>query len=207
MMGLQLLAYKWKKEGKEMTDEIIGWHHQLNGHGLNKLLEMVKDKEAWSAAVHGAAKSWTWLSDWKQQRIFFWPLNQAPVKFYLPWSISLKLCFWGVVCCFANQALSSSRSPLFLYTVVSLDAPYGQQFPGGVCWGCGFWFHNKCIDFFVYWLLMSKVFFPAFPRDPMSSQVLKTIWYLTAELGWVHTSFYTVIGSLGSQRMKAWVET
>ena len=26
---------------------------------------MVKDKEAWRAAVHGVAKSWTWLSDWK----------------------------------------------------------------------------------------------------------------------------------------------
>ena len=32
--------------------------------GLSKLREMVKDREAWRAAVHGAAKSWTQLSDW-----------------------------------------------------------------------------------------------------------------------------------------------
>ena len=30
---------------------------------LSKLQEMVKDREAWHAAVHGAAKSWTWLSN------------------------------------------------------------------------------------------------------------------------------------------------
>ena len=30
---------------------------------LNKLQEIVKDREAWHAAVHEVAKSWTWLSD------------------------------------------------------------------------------------------------------------------------------------------------
>ena len=31
---------------------------------LSKFQEMVKYREVWYAAVHGAAKSWTWLSDW-----------------------------------------------------------------------------------------------------------------------------------------------
>ena len=31
---------------------------------LSKLQEMVKDREVWPAAVHGVAKSWTWVSEW-----------------------------------------------------------------------------------------------------------------------------------------------
>ena len=31
---------------------------------LSKIQEIVEDREAWLAAVHGVAKSWTWLSEW-----------------------------------------------------------------------------------------------------------------------------------------------
>ena len=34
---------------------------------LSKLWEIVKNREAWHASVHGVAKSWTWLTE--QQNI------------------------------------------------------------------------------------------------------------------------------------------
>ena len=49
-----------------MTEvEVVGWHHRLSGHVFEKLWEIVKDREAWSAAVHGAKKSQTQFSDSK----------------------------------------------------------------------------------------------------------------------------------------------
>ena len=44
-------------------DEVVRWHHRLNGHGLGRLQELVKDREAWHALVRGVANIWTRLSD------------------------------------------------------------------------------------------------------------------------------------------------
>ena len=43
-----------------MTEgEMAGWHHRLDGHELSELRELVMDREAWPAAIHGIANSWT----------------------------------------------------------------------------------------------------------------------------------------------------
>ena len=47
----------WEQEEKGMTeDEVVEWHHWLSGHDFEKLQKIVKDREAWHAAVHGVTK-------------------------------------------------------------------------------------------------------------------------------------------------------
>ena len=43
-------------------DEMAGWHHGLMDVSLSELRELVMDREAWRAAIHGIAKSQTRLS-------------------------------------------------------------------------------------------------------------------------------------------------
>ena len=55
----------WRQEGKGMTeDEMVGWHHQLNGHEFEQALGDGEGREGWGAAVHGVTKNQKWVSDW-----------------------------------------------------------------------------------------------------------------------------------------------
>ena len=64
----------WRLEEKGTTEgEMVRWHHWLSGHALGKLQELVMDREAWCAVIHGVTESdlterLNWLTDHHHHR-------------------------------------------------------------------------------------------------------------------------------------------
>jgi len=75
-------CWEWLKEGRE--GNIRGWDGWMASPTwwtwVRNLQEFVKDRESSHAAVHGVAKSQTWLSDWRELRNHYRPMRKSKIK-------------------------------------------------------------------------------------------------------------------------------
>ena len=73
----------WRQEKGTTEDDMVGGITYMVNLGFSSLWELVMDREAWHAAVHGITKSRTRLSDWTELK-WMWPSVSLIMLFVMP---------------------------------------------------------------------------------------------------------------------------
>ena len=113
----------WRQGEKGTTeDEIIGWHHWLNGTSLSKLWEIVKDREAWYASVHGVTKSWTWLNNWTTTNLPEEPYGSCILAKCVSYIIRLESLYYSLILGLQNEYYGNDMKIILISLYISNQA-------------------------------------------------------------------------------------